>query len=1095
MNLLSNPKVTLLLFVALLGLGIAYVVRTNKPATELAVTAGAKSGGGAATNTAPAAKTTNAPGAAAQAERSATNATAAKIDGGNTNLLAGGTNLVAGATNLPAGSTNLAAGATNLPVGAKPPAKGDQDKLASTDEIQLSFQGANIDMIVQWLAKTTGKSVVKHPRAQCQLTIVNSKKLTMREAVNLVYRALALEGFTTVESSTSIFIVPEGQEPKMTPELMDAAKGAVPEGRQRLVKFFPLKHIQPADLKDKVRGVLSEKGTIEVDDRANQVIVTDYNDNVRLIGELVGELDVVSVFDSVIEIYTLKYLEAEELANLLGLILNVQSSGGAKSSPPSGGGPSMDGPPMMGGPPGGRPSAPSPSASASGGASGNPQQVRFWPDKSSSRLIMATPKARLTEVRELIKLLDTEKPQDMSVRVIPLKNVNAEDLVKELAPLYQKLGGQAKDNIQVTANDRSNSLIILSTEVNFKAIQKLVASLDTEEAQEKIMQAFPLKNADAEDVAKQLQELNTTQEDSGFSRYFYYGGGSQSKNTKKMSVVADRRRNTVIVQAPPGAMERIGKMIAKLDEPVTDNSLAPKIFPLKFVSASDLEDVLNELFLKKTQNRSYYYFFDDYPQDTADRNVGRLYGKVRITSEPYSNSLIVTANSTENLAAVEEVIKKLDAPSEAGETTMRVSLRFAKASTLANGLNILFAKNGSPPLRVTQPQNPNIPQPQQPNRTTDDSQTKFDLEEESKEEGYFPWLGGQADNSFRGSDSRNTTRPVSDLVGRVRVVADQRGNALLITANVHFFPQVMKLIEEMDAPTDQVLIEARLLEVSSDFLDKLGVRWSPNGSQVFTPDDYDNSLLGHVNGRHQQGFGGTTVANTPGLGTAAQALTSLRSGILDSTISMDFLVQFLRKTTDASVLAQPQINIRDNETGRLFVGQRVPVPDNTQVSQLGGQNTTFRYQPVGVQLEVTPHINNTGDVELKIHAESSTVVPGQLVLGGSVFDTRNFRTDLTAKNGQTLVLGGIIQKQVSDTLRKVPILGSIPGLGWAFKKKDKTTHEVELMVFLRPKVVHTEKDAKDLLDEVEKKAPLIKQWEQNAQTDKKLKTEKKAKGK
>ena len=160
----------------------------------------------------------------------------------------------------------------------------------------------------------------------------------------------------------------------------------------------------------------------------------------------------------------------------------------------------------------------------------------------------------------------------------------------------------------------------------------------------------------------------------------------------------------------------------------------------------------------------------------------------------------------------------------------------------------------------------------------------------------------------------------------------------------------------------------------------------------------------------------------------------------------------------------------------------MPIPDNTQVSQIGGQNTTIRYKDVGVVLEVTPHINISGDVELKIHAESSTVVAGQTVLGGALFDTRNFRTDLRAKNGQTLVLGGIIQKQVSDTLRKTPLLGSIPALGWAFKKKDKSTREVELLVFLRPKVVRTPNDARELLEEMENKAPLIKRWNDAARS-------------
>ncbi|MDB6109902.1 MAG: ral secretion pathway protein, partial [Pedosphaera sp.] len=171
----------------------------------------------------------------------------------------------------------------------------------------------------------------------------------------------------------------------------------------------------------------------------------------------------------------------------------------------------------------------------------------------------------------------------------------------------------------------------------------------------------------------------------------------------------------------------------------------------------------------------------------------------------------------------------------------------------------------------------------------------------------------------------------------------------------------------------------------------------------------------------------------------------------------------------------------DNESGRIFVGQQVPFINSTLTTDVGGQNNSFTYRDVGVILEVTPHINNTGDVALKIHAESSAIDFGQtLVLGGAIINTRNFRTDLTAKNGETLVLGGIIQKQVSDTVRKTPILGSIPGLSWLFNKKDKTAHEVELMVFLRPRVVRTPEQAKELLEEVDKKAPLIRKWENEA---------------
>ena len=869
----------------------------------------------------------------------------------------------------------------------------------------------------------------------------------------------------------------------MNPELLDASRKDIPEGRQRLVKFFPLAHIQAAELREKVRGVLSEKGTIDTDERANQIIVTDYNENLRLLAELIKEFDL-PASGLVVEIYVLKYAEAEELGNLLTQILSAQSGGGgspAKSSRSSGGGSSSPSPgpmppggmpPMSGGPSGGDSGPPS-----SGGSQAAGQQVRIWPDKVANRLVISAPKSKLPEVLRLLEVLDTDKPRDVALRVIPLKNVNASDLVKEIGPLYQKAGGRSpRDTVEVAANDRSNSLIILSSEANFKVIEKLVTALDTEDAMEKVTRTFPLKNADAQDVARQLQDLNKDQDSS--SRYPYYifnSSSSGSKGTRKMSVVADRRRNCLVVQAPPTQMDSIEKMIQELDEPVSDDSLAPRIFPLKYVSAVDIEDVLNELFLKKTQQRSYWDYYDNPEGTTADRDVGRLYGKVRITSEPYANAIIVTSNSKENLAVVEDVLKQLDQPSEAGESTLRIGLKFAKAFIVANNINILFAKNGSPPLRaVNQQQQAATPgNPQQQLRTA--SQPSFELERATKEDGYFPWLGGQPDNT-RTSDGRTAVRAVSDLVGRVRAVADERSNALLVSANVHFFPQVLKLIDELDAPTDQVLIEARLIEVGTDFLDKLGVRWSPDGSQVFSADDYDNSILGSATARYMQGFGGLTTVNTPNANAVAQTLTTLRSGILDSTMHMDFLIQFLRKTTDARILAEPQINIRDNETGRLFVGQQVPILTASQNSGSIGLSQNFEYKDVGVILEVTPHINTAGDVELKVHTESSVVVPGVTVLSGAVFNTRNFRTDVTAKDGQTLVLGGIIQKQVTEILHKTPILGDIPGIKWLVNKKDNTSREVELMVFLRPKVTRTPQDAKELMDEIYHKAPNVKKW-------------------
>jgi type II secretion system protein D len=671
-----------------------------------------------------------------------------------------------------------------------------------------------------------------------------------------------------------------------------------------------------------------------------------------------------------------------------------------------------------------------------------------------------------------------------------LKNVNALELSKQIEPLYQKLTGkQSKELIEVSASDTANSLMVLSSAANFKEIETFATALDTTDAQEKVMKTFDLKNADAQDVAKQLQDLGKDQQNSSPYRFFYFGGNAAERDTKKVSIVADRRRNALLVQAPPAAMEGIATMITELDEPVQDNSLAPKIIPLENVSAGDLEDVLNELFLKKTQQRPYYFFDEDSPPQ-VDRDVGRLYGKVRITSEAAANALIITANSQENLDAVIAVVKELDKPSAAGDTTFHIKLNFGNAQKIANRINILFAKNGSLALRPVNQQNPNgaNAQPQQPQQGQQTTPTAddFSLEQVVKEDPYYSWLGGPPDATGRnGSTDKSTDRPVSDLVGRVRVVPDEASSSLLVTANIHLFAQVSKMIEEMDVPPAQVLIEARLVQISANYLDQIGVRFSPNGSQVFSGADYQNSLMPSLGSTYTKGFGNNTTVNNPvnaggasSVAAVSQALTSLRSGVLSGNMSMDFLIQFLHEKADATVISEPQITISDNDMGKLFVGQAVPIETGNLNPATGGSSQSFNYRNVGVIVEVEPHINDSGDVQLRIRTESSTIDPTQ-INSQVVIDSAQFRTELTAKAGETLVLGGIIQKQLSDTSYTTPILGSIPLLKYVFSKRDKSVKRTELLVFLRPKVVRTPEQARELLEEARKSMPLIQDWERS----------------
>ncbi len=192
---------------------------------------------------------------------------------------------------------------------------------------------------------------------------------------------------------------------------------------------------------------------------------------------------------------------------------------------------------------------------------------------------------------------------------------------------------------------------------------------------------------------------------------------------------------------------------------------------------------------------------------------------------------------------------------------------------------------------------------------------------------------------------------MSDLVGRVRVVPDEAGSSLLVTANVHLFAQVSKMIEEMDVPRAQVLIEARLVQISADYLSQIGVRYSPNGSQVFSGADFQNSLMPHAGGTYVKGIGNNTTVNNPvnaggssSAASVAQALSSLRSGVLNNTISMDFLIQFLQQKVNATVISEPQLTISDNDMGKLFVGQVIPIETGSTIPSRRWQHTKLHSQ-------------------------------------------------------------------------------------------------------------------------------------------------------
>jgi general secretion pathway protein D len=185
--------------------------------------------------------------------------------------------------------------------------------------------------------------------------------------------------------------------------------------------------------------------------------------------------------------------------------------------------------------------------------------------------------------------------------------------------------------------------------------------------------------------------------------------------------------------------------------------------------------------------------------------------------------------------------------------------------------------------------------------------------------------------------------------------------------------------------------------------------------------------------------------------------------VLTSSVNLNVLLQALAQKTDVSILSEPKIFTSDNQEAEFFDGQDVPFITNSQTTTTGLVQS-FDYRAVGIQLRARPRITVQGDVDLKVNLELSSIVPGQTLFGGFVVDRRETTTQLIVKDKQTIVISGILRSELTDVVRKVPVLGDIPLLGAIFKSRDKTVKNTELVVFITPIVVVNTEGAYDELN-------------------------------
>jgi len=261
----------------------------------------------------------------------------------------------------------------------------------------------------------------------------------------------------------------------------------------------------------------------------------------------------------------------------------------------------------------------------------------------------------------------------------------------------------------------------------------------------------------------------------------------------------------------------------------------------------------------------------------------------------------------------------------------------------------------------------------------------------------------------------------------------------------------MELIQNLDRPEPQVMISVLIAEVAlSDTVD-LGIEIA--GQDLHFSEDAVVGPNGIVQGEDFDFITGTD------LGAAGLGLGGFNFTITGEDFS--FLFRALQQDSRLEVLSRPILMVRNGEEGKITIADQVPIVQSSQLNPTGQTQSTIGREDVGIVLTATPHISPDGYVTIELKQEISNIGANiQLTEGVSspIFQTREVETNVTIRDGETVVIGGLIQSNDSNSENKVPILGDIPLLGALFRTTSVGSRKTELLVVLTVDVLRTDED-------------------------------------
>ncbi|WP_438463012.1 type II secretion system secretin GspD [Marinomonas sp. PE14-40] len=421
-----------------------------------------------------------------------------------------------------------------------------------------------------------------------------------------------------------------------------------------------------------------------------------------------------------------------------------------------------------------------------------------------------------------------------------------------------------------------------------------------------------------------------------------------------------------------------------------------------------------------------------------------------LAAVPTMNALIISDHA-DNIRSLEDLVERLDSTNE-GEMTV-VPLKHAWAGdviTLLQQLTTTTTGKGARSSDVT-----TIVADERTNRLIlkgkpgelnqiKDLIIKLDIPaEKSSRLQYIPLQYADATkvaDLLKGVVGDIEKKEGSAPVLTTNIQADTDLNALLINAEPGVMTEINSVLQRIDVPRAQVLIEAVIVEITVTDTEELGVQWLigsndglNSGSNFTTAGTSANSIFTSV---------GAGTANTLATGGTA---------ILGDT-NLGAIIQALQSKTNSNLLSTPKILTLDNQEARILVGETRPFQTGEYSESSSSTFVTTSREDVGLTLKVTPHINSGNEVKMEVFqtVESASDEASSL---GTITTVREVETVVIAGDRQTIVLGGLIQDNITESKQKVPFLGDIPFIGALFRSSSFSIDKKNLLVFIRPTII------------------------------------------